>query len=194
MYQKLYMKASEEANRRLDDEDLIPIPKAQLDSRIDPMTGGLMSRRKKEVEAAASKENSILNTFINLRKSNKETVSQYNNTQPMNGMEAAAMAAFGRLEEAAGPLKVNSAFRSEEHNRKVGGAKKSQHVHGKAFDVSTVDMSQADKIKLIGQAQAAGFRGIGIYANAMHFDIGPKRSWGPTYKNTSVPKWARPYL
>ena len=34
------------------------------------------------------------------------------------------------------PIRVNSAYRCEKHNRKVGGAKNSQHLYGQAADIA----------------------------------------------------------
>lgn len=111
------------------------------------------------------------------------------------GMDAAATTAMEALEEAVGhPLKVNSAYRSPEHNRRVGGAKHSQHTHGKAFDVDVSGMSIPERQELIRKARAAGFSGIGVYKNSLHFDVGGERNWGPDYKSGSTPEWAKEAL
>lgn len=107
-----------------------------------------------------------------------------------DGVSPDAMAAMKRLEGLTGPLKVTSAYRSPEHNASVGGAKGSQHLHGNAFDVSTAGMSQDDRIRLMQQARQAGFGGIGVYDNSLHFDVGAERAWGPSYGRDSLPEWA----
>ena len=94
------------------------------------------------------------------------------------------------LEQTAGPLKINSGYRDAEHNRKVGGAPGSEHVHGNAVDIDTSGMSQAEQLALIEQASASGITGIGVYGNSLHFDVGNRRAWGPSYGHESVPKWA----
>ena len=38
------------------------------------------------------------------------------------------------------PIRVNSAYRSPEHNEKVGGVKTSQHLLGKAADIAVKGM------------------------------------------------------
>lgn len=88
------------------------------------------------------------------------------------------------------PLKVTSGYRDPEHNARVGGAKNSQHIHGKAFDVDVSDLSREERVNLITQARAAGFRGIGVYENSLHFDVGGDRAWGPSYGRESLPAWA----
>jgi len=71
------------------------------------------------------------------------------------------------------PLIVRSAYRSPEHNRKVGGAKESFHLDGAAFDVSMVNH---DPHLFIREARATGFSGVGTYpaSNFIHID---NRKW-----------------
>ncbi|WP_347268793.1 D-Ala-D-Ala carboxypeptidase family metallohydrolase [Paracoccus sp. (in: a-proteobacteria)] len=78
------------------------------------------------------------------------------------------------------PLIVNSAYRSPEHNTKVGGAKASKHLEGTAFDIS---MANHDPASFIAAARKAGFKGIGTYprSNFIHIDTGPARSWGDPF-------------
>lgn len=110
-------------------------------------------------------------------------------------MTPEAIAAWKALAQKwAVPLRINSAYRSPAHNEKVGGAKHSQHTHGKAFDVDVSNLSQEERTRLIQEARAAGFQGIGVYNNALHFDVGPQRAWGPSYSRDSLPDWAKPAL
>lgn len=78
------------------------------------------------------------------------------------------------------PMIVNSAYRSPEHNARVGGAKKSQHLSGAAFDIS---MANHDPETFIVAACEAGFTGIGTYprSNFVHIDIGSARVWGEPF-------------
>ena len=78
------------------------------------------------------------------------------------------------------PLIVNSAYRSPEHNKTVGGAKASKHLEGTAFDIS---MANHDPAAFIAAARKAGFKGIGTYprSNFIHIDTGPARSWGESF-------------
>ena len=73
------------------------------------------------------------------------------------------------------PMVINSAYRSAQHNRAVGGAPRSKHLEGRAFDVS---MHNHDRVEFEAAARAAGFTGFGFYPNFMHIDIGHPRSWG----------------
>ncbi len=78
------------------------------------------------------------------------------------------------------PMIVNSAYRSPEHNARVGGAKKSQHLSGAGFDIS---MANHDPEDFIAAAREAGFTGIGTYprSNFVHIDTGPARVWGEAF-------------
>lgn len=108
------------------------------------------------------------------------------------GIDATSRAAFEALEAAWGrPLNVNSGYRDPNHNAKVGGAKKSQHIHGKAFDVDVSDLSIEERQALIVQARQSGFGGIGVYANSLHFDTAGERAWGPNYHSDTIPDWAK---
>lgn len=73
------------------------------------------------------------------------------------------------------PFTPNSAYRSESHNRKVGGAKNSQHRLGRAFDIPITKNMTREVIK--NSAKAAGFTGFGDYPKFVHIDIGPARYW-----------------
>ena len=78
------------------------------------------------------------------------------------------------------PLIVRSAYRSPEHNRAVGGATRSKHMDGAAFDIA---MSNHDPVAFEAAARAVGFLGFGTYPRSgfMHIDLGPARSWGERF-------------
>jgi uncharacterized protein YcbK (DUF882 family) len=68
------------------------------------------------------------------------------------------------------PLIINSAYRCPERNKQVDGAEYSQHLYGKAVDISlhTIPL-QIEEIKRI--AKQIGFRGIGLYNTFIHLDV-----------------------
>jgi zinc D-Ala-D-Ala carboxypeptidase len=72
------------------------------------------------------------------------------------------------------PLRINSAYRCPKHNAKVKGSPKSQHLQGKAFDVS---LSTVTPLELLKAAKLAGFSGVGRYNSFIHLDTGPTRAW-----------------
>ena len=83
------------------------------------------------------------------------------------------------------PLILTSAYRSPEHNRKVGGAKASKHMEGVAFDVR---MDNHDPHTFEAAARAAGFSGFGYYPKSgfMHIDTAEPRSWGTPWPLTAT--------
>jgi hypothetical protein len=78
------------------------------------------------------------------------------------------------------PLIIRSAYRSPEHNRAVGGAPRSKHMEGTAFDIA---ISNNDQVVLEAAAREVGFLGVGFYPRSgfIHVDLGPARQWGDRF-------------
>jgi hypothetical protein len=78
------------------------------------------------------------------------------------------------------PLIIRSAYRSPEHNRRVGGTTRSKHMAGAAFDIA---MSNHDPVAFEAAARAVGFLGFGFYPRSgfIHVDLGPTRLWGERF-------------
>ena len=75
------------------------------------------------------------------------------------------------------PVIVTSGYRSKSYNRRVGGARKSQHMYCNAADIRVPGVSKA---KLARFAKTLpGIGGVGIYCRSsyVHLDVGPRRSW-----------------
>ena len=73
------------------------------------------------------------------------------------------------------PFRISSAYRDPAHNALVGGAPRSQHKEGHAFDVA---LAGYDKDVLVAALEAAGFTGLGLnYRTFVHADMGPRRRW-----------------
>lgn len=73
------------------------------------------------------------------------------------------------------PLRVRSGYRCEEHNRLVGGAARSQHLKGRAFDLEA--QSELERAQIVYLARVCGFRGIGLYPSFVHLDTRPDPAW-----------------
>lgn len=78
------------------------------------------------------------------------------------------------------PLIVRSAYRSPAHNRAVGGATRSKHMDGAAFDIA---MANHDPVAFEVAAREVGFLGFGFYPRSgfIHVDLGPARQWGDRF-------------
>ena len=70
-------------------------------------------------------------------------------------------------EHFAKPVYINSAYRTSEHNKAVGGVSNSQHVLGKAADIR---IPNVEPKKIAEFAKLIGFRGVGIYSWGVHCD------------------------
>jgi uncharacterized protein YcbK (DUF882 family) len=71
------------------------------------------------------------------------------------------------------PIRIVSGYRDPAHNRRVGGAVNSRHLHGDAADIPR-------GVATVEQARSAGFTGIGRSGPwAVHVDMrpGPRGEW-----------------
>ena len=75
------------------------------------------------------------------------------------------------------PIRINSAYRSESHNKAIGGVKTSQHILGKAADI-TIDTFTPDEVvsiieNMLTNEMLGGFYigGLGSYNTFTHVDI-----------------------
>lgn len=66
------------------------------------------------------------------------------------------------------PVRVTSAYRSPEWNKKVGGSKNSYHLQGRAFDL--LYNGGDDLCELYEVARNIGFCGFGFYRSFIHID------------------------
>ena len=66
------------------------------------------------------------------------------------------------------PYTPNSAYRTPERNKRVGGSPKSQHLTGKAIDIPLLKGYTIEE--MAGIAEELGFTGIGLYRNFIHVD------------------------
>ena len=72
------------------------------------------------------------------------------------------------------PVRIHSGYRCKEHNHKVGGAKQSQHLLGKAADISIAGVSPTtiatDVRHLVATGEIAK-GGVGLYSTFVHYDM-----------------------
>lgn len=72
------------------------------------------------------------------------------------------------------PVTINSAYRTESYNAKVGGAKASYHVKGQAFDIVVKGHTPQEVARY---AQRMGINGIIQYNGFVHVDSRTTRYW-----------------
>ena len=66
------------------------------------------------------------------------------------------------------PLHINSSYRSEEYNKKIGGSPKSKHLLGKAVDLHCTDSLL--RLKIVKNALPLGFT-VGVAKTFIHLDL-----------------------
>jgi len=72
------------------------------------------------------------------------------------------------------PIHINSGYRSPSHNKSVGGSHKSQHLLGKASDITCKDLTPLqlrDKIEELINKGLMKQGGLGLYNGFVHYDI-----------------------
>ena len=81
----------------------------------------------------------------------------------------------------------NGAYRDPIWNARQGGASNSRHMFGDGFDIWTQDHNASERLQLLKNLYAAGFRGYGHGVANIHVDTGKKRRW--RYGKASIPQW-----
>ena len=66
------------------------------------------------------------------------------------------------------PFKINSAYRTEEHNKSIGGSPNSSHLKGLAVDISAKD--SRTRFKVLEALINVGFNRIGVASTFIHVD------------------------
>jgi uncharacterized protein YcbK (DUF882 family) len=76
----------------------------------------------------------------------------------------------------AAPVHITSAFRTIEHNKKIGGRKDSLHLYGMAADIIVRNVSPFEVTYYARNQLDVG--GVGHYRNFTHLDVfGENRNW-----------------
>lgn len=77
-------------------------------------------------------------------------------------------------EKAGFAFKINSGYRTESHNKKVGGVSSSSHTKGLAVDIACSNSRQ--RAVIIQLALSKGINRIGIAKSFIHLDIDKEKS------------------
>lgn len=72
---------------------------------------------------------------------------------------------------------VTSGYRSPAYNRKVNGAKRSQHMYCAAADVQVPGVSKWELARFVRSMPGRGGVGTYCHTESVHIDIGPERDW-----------------
>lgn len=120
------------------------------------------------------------------------------------GLYPTTQTLMGELTRAGfGDVGVNSGYRSPSRNARAGGASRSQHMSGRAVDLATAGMTEAQRGALLEAGIVKGnAKGIGLYPSGnIHMDTRRNPAvWGPgrnAYAGVDiedVPEYARPII
>lgn len=73
------------------------------------------------------------------------------------------------------PVVINSGLRCADHNKRVGGAPKSQHLLGTAADIRIAGIASKDVFNYADR-KYPNSHGVGHYHNFTHIDVRPNRA------------------
>jgi len=99
----------------------------------------------------------------------------FNELDNLDKMDADFLTALDEARELAGiPFKINSAYRTPEHNAKIGGKPNSSHLKGLAVDISVTNSRQ--RFIVLNALISVGFNRIGIADTFIHVDLDRDKS------------------
>lgn len=73
------------------------------------------------------------------------------------------------------PFVINSGYRCETHNAKVGGSPTSSHMNGTAVDIKC--LNSGDRFRILRGLIDAGFNRIGISKTFIHADMDTSKQY-----------------
>ena len=73
------------------------------------------------------------------------------------------------------PITINSAYRTPEYNKKIGGSTYSQHQYGKAADIVVKGVKPSD-VAAYAEQLMPSYGGVGRYATFTHVDVRDEKS------------------
>ena len=96
-----------------------------------------------------------------------------------NGIKSELIALVKSIESKLGAtITINSGYRCKKHNKEVGGSQNSQHLLGKAADISAHLSVRQKLFDLCDKKYSSKeIGGLGKYSTFRHVDTGPHRTW-----------------
>ena len=73
------------------------------------------------------------------------------------------------------PITINSAYRTPEYNKKIGGSTYSQHQYGKAADIVVKGVKPSD-VAAYAEQLMPSYGGVGRYVTFTHVDVRDEKS------------------
>ena len=84
------------------------------------------------------------------------------------------------------PVIINSAYRNSAYNKKIGGASRSQHIYGKAADI-TIEGLNPLSIAQYSEKNCKYLKGIGLYTWGCHLDTRSTKYYWDQRNGIEVP-------
>ena len=84
------------------------------------------------------------------------------------------------------PVVINSAYRTPEYNKKIGGAKYSKHIYGQAADIC-IKSSVPLLIAQYAETDCEFIRGIGLYTWGCHLDTRAQKYYWDNRSGKEIP-------
>lgn len=104
-------------------------------------------------------------------------ITEFDSPDIGSGGEMMQESTLNMLDDARGiagiPFKINSGYRTPEHNKKVGGTSNSAHLDGYAVDIACSD--SRSRWIIVEALIMAGFNRIGIADTFIHVDNQPSK-------------------
>lgn len=117
------------------------------------------------------------------------------NDKRLDGVDPKVRAWIEKVIQRYPNVQITSGYRDHEHNKRVGGADNSQHIHRRALDLDLSRLPDKEKQDVLNWGRAAGAGAIGNYGGGnIHIDWrhGGGVVWGPNRSQSSLaqtPGW-----
>lgn len=125
--------------------------------------------------------NGCINTLVNMKLSKNFSKSEFDckcgcemPDNILNNIKELAYQLQRLRDKFNKPIKINSAYRCESHNKAIGGSKNSQHKLGLAADIVVKDKTPDEVYDFINKLQNLNMitkGGLGRYNTFTHFDV-----------------------
>jgi hypothetical protein len=110
----------------------------------------------------------------------------------LEGLTPNTSRGLGIMADITGGFTVNSANRTADDNKRVGGADRSRHMSGRAIDVDLSGKTTSEKQAIANAGRLAGATEFGLFNNYAHFGFSPPGTKEvESIYNQRIPGWAK---